>query len=285
MLPPETDAYRVLDGEGDGYEDVFVDYMAGRWLISTRGREIPQAIYDELREKGDTVYHKRLELDDKKSPKLILGEPCEGRFVVKEAGLKFLLDFTAGYSQGLFLDQRLNRMRVRELIGKGDRLLNTFAYTGGFSLAAAMAGAVTTTLDLAQPCLTWGQENMRENGVDPSAHYFCKGDTVHWLSRFAKQMRTFHGIVLDPPTFSRDKNGRLWRVDRDFGELVARAHLCMEEGGWILCSTNCRKLSSEDFLGTIRDHLPRSMRCEAGKMPPDFTGEQYLKVVWCFHEA
>ena len=77
------------------------------------------------------------------------------------------------------------------------KVLNTFAYTGAFSVYAALGGAQTTTLDLAQPCLEWARENFRLNGMDPAGQYFCKGDVLHWLERFARQGRTFHGIILD----------------------------------------------------------------------------------------
>ena len=59
--------------------------------------------------------------------------------------------------------------------------------------------------------------------MDPSGQYFCKGDARRWLERFARQGRTFHGIILDPPTFSRDDRGRVFRVESHYGELVALA--------------------------------------------------------------
>ena len=69
------------------------------------------------------------------------------------------------------------------------------------------------------------------NGIDPSAQYFCKGDARRWLERFARQGRTFHGIILDPPTFSRDDRGKVFRVESHYGELVALARECLEPGG------------------------------------------------------
>lgn len=106
---------------------------------------------------------------------------------------------STGYSQGIFLDQRDHRRQVRERSAPGMRVLNTFAYTGAFSVYAALGGAQTTTLDLAQPCLDWARENFSLNGIDPATQYFCKGDVRRWLERFSRQGRTFHGIILDPP--------------------------------------------------------------------------------------
>lgn len=189
------------------------------------------------------------------------------------------MDMEAGYSQGLFLDQRDNRAEVRHRCTPGSTLLNTFAYTGAFSVCAALAGATTTTLDLAQPCLTWCRENMQLNGIDPTNHYFCKGDVLHWLERFARQKRRFDAIVLDPPTFSRDEKGRIWRVERDYGKLVAKAAACLAPGGWMLCTTNCRKLSPASFRRMVAEGIPGA-RLSTSPMPFDFDGEPYLKTIW-----
>ena len=162
----------------------------------------------------------------------------------------------------------------------GLRLLNTFSYTGAFSVAAAAAGAETTTLDLSQPYLDWAKRNLSHNGVDPAAHHFCKGDTFHWLRRFAKQERKFDGIVLDPPTFSRDEKGKVFRVEHDFGELAALAASILAPGGWILCCTNFKKLPPIAFERQLITSVRRGMKATHAPMPSDFTGEPYLKSVW-----
>ena len=110
-------------------------------------------------------------------------------------------------------------------------------------------------------------------------HYFCKGDTLHWLERFAKQGRLFDAIVLDPPTFSRDAKGRIWRVEKDYAKLVAKAKACLAPGGWMLCTTNCRKLSPADFRNMVAQGAPGA-KLTTSAMTFDFDGEQYLKTVW-----
>ncbi len=162
----------------------------------------------------------------------------------------------------------------------GLRLLNTFAYTGAFSVAAAMAGAETTTLDLSQPYLDWAKRNFSHNSLDPAEHHFCKGDTFHWLRRFAKQGRRFDGIVLDPPTFSRDEKGKVFRVEENFGELAALAIDILAPDGWVLCSTNCRNLGLNEFQKQLRNASRRPMSSRHSNMPADFTDEPYLKSVW-----
>ena len=205
----------------------------------------------------------------------LYGEPVEGAFPIRENGLNFEVSFSSGYSQGIFLDQRLNRAEVMRRMARGGKLLNLFSYTGGFSVAAAMAGAETTTLDLSSVYLEWAKRNFRYNGLDESEHFFCKGDAFHWLQRFAKQERTFDGIVLDPPTFSRDDNGKVFRVEKDFGELVELAKQVLTKDGWMLCCTNFRGISERDFMRMI--DMPKM---QGVKMPEDFSEDPYLKSVW-----
>ncbi|MEG2237288.1 MAG: class I SAM-dependent methyltransferase [Akkermansia sp.] len=278
-IPADTDAFRVMDGAANGYPGLFIDQLGERILVSTRDRGIPSPLLRELKETGSPVFHKQLDQDIKAPPQLIAGPEMPLIFTIKEQGLLFRIDMNAGYSQGIFLDQRNNRQRVRKRSHEGMRILNTFAYTGAFSVYAAMGGATTTTLDLAQPCLDWAKENMSLNGIAPESQFFCKGDTLHWLERFAKQGKTFHGIILDPPTFSRDHSGKVWRVETHYGDLVALASRCIERGGWMLCSTNCRKLSPLDFANMVGNATPYK-KITPLPMPFDFPDEKYLKCLW-----
>lgn len=276
-LPQGTDAFRIADGTP--WPEVFVDALADRLLVSLRGTALPADLHKQLLASGRSVYLKQLDNDVKLPPQHLCGPELPPRFHIVENGVRYIMDMEAGYSQGIFLDQRDNRAEVRQRCTPGSTLLNTFAYTGAFSVCAAMAGATTTTLDLAQPCLTWCRENMQQNGIDPGEHYFCKGDVLHWLERFARQGRQFDAIVLDPPTFSRDEKGRIWRVERDYGKLVAKAAACLAPGGWMLCTTNCRKLSPAAFRRMVAEGIPGA-HLSSAPMPFDFDGEPYLKTIW-----
>lgn len=280
LLSPETDMVRLIDGPGDRIPGVFLETFAGHWLVSTTGNSIPPEIGRWLRDQQRSVYWKRLDQHQKESPAHFCGPEVPPTFIGRENGLNFEISFESGYSQGIFLDQRDNRAEVRSRMAPGLKLLNTFAYTGAFSIAAAAAGAETTTLDLSQPYLDWGRRNFSHNGMDPAGHHFCKGDTFHWLRRFAKQGRVFDGIVLDPPTFSRDEKGKVFRVENDFGELAALAMQVLAPDGWLLCSTNCRKLSSIAFERQLLTAAPRRMKATHAPMPEDFNGDPYLKSVW-----
>jgi 23S rRNA (cytosine1962-C5)-methyltransferase len=280
LLTPETNAVRLIDGSGDGLPGVILETFAGRWLVSTLGSHLAPAIREWIRDQGVSCYWKRLDQHQKQSPTHLSGPETTEPFLILENGIAAEISFQSGYSQGIFLDQRDNRAEVRRLMAPGLRLLNTFAYTGAFSVAGALAGAETTTLDLSQPYLDWAKRNLAHNGLDPAAHHFCKGDTFHWLRRFAKQGRTFDGIVLDPPTFSRDEKGKVFRVEENFGELAALALDILAPGGWLLCSTNCRNLGLNDFQKQLRDASRRPLGTRHFPMPADFTDESYLKSVW-----
>lgn len=280
LLTEQTDAVRLIDGAGDGLPGLFLETFAGRWLLSTTTGSIPPPVREWLRDRGVSCYWKRLDQHQKESPAHLCGPEVSEPFLIRENGVCYEISFQSGYSQGIFLDQRDNRAEVRRLMKPGLRLLNTFAYTGAFSVAAAMAGAETTTLDLSQPYLDWAKRNFCHNPLDPAAHHFCKGDTFHWLRRFAKQGRCFDAIVLDPPTFSRDEKGKVFRVENDFGELAALAARVLAPGGWLLCCTNFRGMTSREFERQLSASLPRPMQARHTPMPPDFTDRAYLKSVW-----
>lgn len=280
LLTDETDALRLVDGAGDGFPGLFLETYAGRRLLSTTTSHLPPEIRAWLCGQADPCYWKRLDQHQKDAPARLCGPEVAAPFLIRENGVRFEISFQSGYSQGIFLDQRENRAEVRRLMAPGLRLLNTFAYTGGFSVSAAMAGAETTTLDLSQPYLDWARRNFTHNSLDPAAHHFCKGDTFHWLRRFAKQGRRFDAIVLDPPTFSRDEKGRVFRVEENFGELAALAAEILAPGGWLLCCTNFRRMTPREFERQLLRAIPRPVTARHSRMPEDFTDEPYLKAVW-----
>lgn len=280
LLDADTNAIRLFDGIGDGLADVFLECFADRWVLSTRDDRISNDLKEYFKQCGKTVYWKKLDQHQKTDPTHLAGPEQNEPFTARESGIDYEISFQSGYSQGIFLDQRENRKRVRERVSSGDRVLNTFAYTGAFSVSAAMGGATTSTLDLSQPYLDLAKSNLEKNGINPADHYFCKGDTFHWLKRFVKQGRKFDGIILDPPTFSRDDKGKVFRVEKDYHRLTNLAAQCLNPGGWILASTNCRKMSDRDFMLQATSKLPRHCKARALRMPEEYTGERYLKALW-----
>ncbi|MFT5468779.1 MAG: 23S rRNA (cytosine1962-C5)-methyltransferase [Verrucomicrobiales bacterium] len=270
---PDTDAFRLFDGDS-----VSVDAFSEHWLVQTRDVEFPDRIQEKAGWKS--IWHKRLETEAKRPPERVAGQQLLEPIEAAEHGIRYEIDFQAGYSQGIFLDQRINRSAVRERVQPGDRVLNTFAYTCAFSVVAALGGATGTSVDLSRNYLDWGKRNFARNEIDADEHFFTRGDTFDWLRRWAKTGISFDGIVLDPPTFSRNDKGKVFRVERDFGDLVELALALLNPGGWMLCCTNFRGLSTRDFSETVRAAAGRSAKLESRAMPPEFSGERYLKSIW-----
>jgi 23S rRNA (cytosine1962-C5)-methyltransferase len=272
----QTNALRLVDGSGDDLDGLIIDDFAGRWIIQTLAEKDP-ALEPVLGYRS--LYWKQLLKTNKTAPKHLAGEPADKPFCVLESGLQFEIDFQAGYSPGLFLDQRINRARLRGL-ARGKMLLNTFSYTCAFGVVAATGGAATVNIDLSRHYLDWGKRNYELNRIDLKDHDFLYGDVFDWLRRFQRRGREFDLIVLDPPTFSRDRRSGVFRVQEDYGELASLAAACLHRNGWLLCCTNFRGMTFNAFLRILRTAIDRPFQAVPGSMPPDFTGDNYLKTVW-----
>jgi len=179
--------------------------------------------------------------EEREPPSLIFGDPHGNlQAIAIERHLKFGIDFGAGYSVGLFVDQRENRRYVRYIAPK--RLLNCFAYTCSFSVSAACAGATTINIDLSKKSLARGRENFALNSLPTVDHRFIADDVMAVLPRLARKGEKFDMIILDPPTFSRSAGGKTFHVENDFEKLLVSALELTERDGHILVSTNCSAL-------------------------------------------
>ena len=302
-----TNAFRVIHGASDGWPGWFVEKL-GDYLLSQADGEINPAQREELARLAKVfgargAYHKILSRHVRKSnvadasPQFVLGEAAPERFEIFENGVRYEMSFSEGYSVGLFLDQRDNRRRFltghiggdfSQLPSANYQLLNCFAYTCGFSVCAAKAGARTTSLDLSKKYLEWGKRNFALNGLDPAAHDFIFGDTFDWLRRLAKKGRAFDAIVLDPPTFSQSKEHGTFRAEKDYGKLVTAALPMLKPGGVLLASTNAAGFAPEDFLADVASAVHAAKRKIVKQhyvpQPPDFPVSRaepaYLKTVW-----
>ena len=243
----DTNAYRLVNAAGDSLPDIIIDSYADRQFCQ---RLAPTAVLPVLT--GLSAYEQLATKQQRTAPRLVAGEAITERFPVRENGVTYLINFGEGLSTGLFLDQRENRRRLLRMPLAGKRVLNCFAYTCAFSVAAAKVGALTTSVDLSRNYLDWGQANFHANNLDPSQHEFVFGDVFDWLKRFAKRSQQWDLVLLDPPTFSTTKGGRRFRVERDYEELAALAMSLVTPGGTLFCSTNQRTLAPEDFENAIR---------------------------------
>jgi 23S rRNA (cytosine1962-C5)-methyltransferase len=302
----QTTAFRLIHGASDGWPRWYVDRL-GDFVLSQSEGELKEAqrVHLEKMPGVKGVYHKVLDRQIRRSrpyevsPSLVLGEAAPERLVVRENGMQFELSFNEGYSVGLFPDQRENRRRflvnhvaadfpMFESGAAGRDVLNTFAYTCGFSVCAAKAGARTTSLDLSKKYLEWGRRHFSLNALDPEAHDFIYGDVFDWLRRLVKKRRAFDAIVLDPPTFSQSKEHGVFRAEKDYGKLVNAALPLLKSDGVLFASTNAAGLEPADFIRAITSTIARSgrkiLRQHYIPQPPDFpiTRDEpgYLKSIW-----
>lgn len=216
------------------------------------------------------------------APVLLEGDATLGlATVAQENGMRFGLDFGAGYSAGLFIDQRANRAAVRRNAPR--RLLNTFAYTCSFSVAAALAGAETVSIDLSKKSLDRGRENFALNDLDATSHRFYADDVLDVLPRLARKSETFDTIILDPPTFSRGNKGRRFQVEQDLEALLLAALEVAAPRAKILLSTNCTRLNRRALEAIARFTLKTTRRAadfHTEPPLPDVPPEAAAQTLW-----
>jgi 23S rRNA (cytosine1962-C5)-methyltransferase len=294
----ETTAWRLVNGEGDALpgltidcygDDLLVQYYTRGWephlaAVTTALQQTcrPRAIYAKFRPQQTRG------ADGTVKGRLLAGVKASGPLLVREHGVHFRVDLENELHTGLFLDQRANRRAFRRLAA-GRRVLNLFAYTGAFSVAAAAGGAAqVTTIDAAPRYLDWARENFRLNGIDPSVHTFVAGDCFVELEKLAHGRRTFEVILMDPPSFSTVRDSR-FTTSGGTAELVRRALALLSPGGLLVTSSNHQKIDLADYLKELRRGAlaaGRSLRVieTAGQggdfpYPVTFPEGRYLKYV------
>jgi 23S rRNA (cytosine1962-C5)-methyltransferase len=316
--PAETDAWRLLHGAGeladrfrapDDAPDFRVDRFGPHLLAQSSGPPGSNQL-DYLRQEVQRyglrgAYHKTLRREVRgsggaaASPQLLFGELAPAAFTIRENGVPYEIRFGEGYSVGLFLDQRDNRRRllvnhvaagfpVFPAGAAGAAVLNTFAYTCGFSVCAARAGARVTSVDLSRKYLDWGRRNFALNGLEPAGHEFLAGDAFDWLRRLAKRGRRFDLVLLDPPTFSTARASGAFRAESDYGRLAQAALAVLKPGGVLFAATNAAGLTPAKFVlmihAALAAHGRRVAQQHYAPQPPDFPISRaepaYLKTVW-----
>ena len=285
FLGEETNVFRLVSGSADGFPDVVVDSYAGKLLVQWQSEEAAEKWRGKLGEGHEQFITKQ---NRTKPIAIDGGEQAQQQFLVRENGLNFIASFGEGFSTGIFPDQRENRCRLLSMNLAGKTVLNCFAYTCAFSVAAAKAGATVTSVDLSKSYLEWGKENFRANDLNPDAHDFIYGDVFSWLKRFGKRGRKWDVVLLDPPTFSTTKQGKVFRAAKDYRELAELAIPLVERGGILFCSTNQRTLAPEKFEKVLRESARSCGRevatVEFETQPFDFRvapGEKpYLQTFW-----
>jgi 23S rRNA (cytosine1962-C5)-methyltransferase len=189
--------------------------------------------------------------DNKRYGRLLAGTPAPDLLEVQENGLTFLVSLEQGLNTGLFLDQRRNRLDLMART-KGKRVLNLFAYTGAFSVAAAAAGASQVTgVDASSSYTEWAKANFGANRLNPKRHEFLVGDCLKVLSDLGRQKKMYDIILLDPPSFSTTSKSR-FTTRGGTSDIVAASLSLLAGGGLIITSSNHQKVDVADYLKELR---------------------------------
>jgi 23S rRNA (cytosine1962-C5)-methyltransferase len=257
-----TNAYRLIHGEGDGLPGLIVDMYNGVAVIQAHSHgmhndrmAITQGIKDVFSESVKAVYYKN-QLShapgsgERKSVSAG-GEYLLGMSVVPHTILeynhKFLVDWEEGQKTGFFLDQRENRMLLATYAI--DRtVLNTFCYTGGFSVYAAQAGAALVhSVDASERAIEMSKKNLLLNGFDPTQHQCFTADTFDFLKGKDGE---YDLIILDPPAFAKHKDSK-HQAMKGYQRLNLEAIKKIRSGGIIFTFSCSQVVDRQLFYDTI----------------------------------
>ena len=280
----ETTAYRLFQGEAEGAPGVSVDVYGEHLLLHLRSDEAQAReteIAEELRafsEHFAGLYVKRRpkqankhsgDKEELAPPEPLWGESL-GDFEILEHGLCYGVNLGQGLSTGIFLDQRRARLRVRKS-AKDARVLNLFAYTCPFGVAAAAGGArEVINVDSSATALGRGKANFERNHLNARV---LKNDAFEYLERCARKGELFDWVLCDPPTYATGKKRR-WKSGAQWRQLAALCMRVTAPGGRLLLSSNDSRMSQSRFRRYVRDGAKDAGRSLAalrdGKSDRDF---------------
>lgn len=252
-----TTAFRLFNQEGDGFGgltvDLYGDYAVFSWynsyvyqirkVISEAFRQVfPEVLgaYEKIRFKG---------LDYESAH--VYGQEAPDFFTVMENGVLYQVFMNDGLMTGIFLDQHEVRGSLVDGLAMGKSLLNMFSYTAAFSVAAAMGGASqTTSVDLAKRSRELSQAHFQANGISTDDHRFIVMDVFEYFKYAKRKGLTYDVIVLDPPSFARNKK-QTFSVVKDYHKLISQSLEILNPRGIIIASTNAANVSRQKFTEQI----------------------------------
>jgi len=205
LLTKETNCFRLIHAEGDGLPGCVVDIYNDCAVVQSHTdgmanctKEITKALGNINGVKLNSIYHRNLA---SKQHEFLKGLKQETE--VLENGVKFKVNWVNGQKTGFFIDQRDNRALVGEF-SKGRKVLNTFCYTGGFSVYALANGAKkVTSVDISQPAVNLAAQNAIINGFDKNHEAICED-----AFKFVEKAEDYDMIILDPPAFAKSIKAR-----------------------------------------------------------------------------
>ncbi len=290
-----TTAYRLVNSEGDDLPGLIVDVFgdAAAVQVTTLGMalrraEIFAALEAELAPKSlyEVAAASYAELEGFAAQTRVVQGDSRTRIPCLEDGIKLEAEPLVGQKTGLFLDQRPNRIRVGQL-ARGARVLDVYAYAGGFALQAARGGAKeVTAVDSSARAVARIEEHAKANGVDLRA---VEADAFRFLETATP--RSFDLVVIDPPKFARARKD-LEAARKGYERLNALALTACAEGALLVSCSCSQNVSAEDFERVVAADAKQAGRTvrilERGSTGPDhplpagFSEGQYLKVLFVY---
>jgi 23S rRNA (cytosine1962-C5)-methyltransferase len=283
LLANGTDTLRLLI---DGHATV--DLLGSSLLVSTPPGGDPHPLASRaasiLPAPPTRVFHRTLVTQPgaSDSPRLVSGDASmPPTATVHENHLAFEVDFSSGYNPGFFADQRDNRAFLRSFLADrpAPRVLNTFAHTCAFTVAAAAEGASTLSVDVSKASLQRGRRNLALNPLPAANHRFITEDAPALLARLARRGETFDAIILDPPTFGRAGRHKTFRFERDLPTLLEAARAVAAPQAAILVSTNASSWPPARLAAAVSATLPEAS-IHALPPPPDFAAAPPSTTLW-----
>lgn len=257
--PGDTDAWRLINSEGDGLPGVVVDRYADTLVcqfLTTGADAWKETVVDALLdltgaarayERSDVGIRAKEGLAQISGP--LRGPGPDGPVAIRENGRRYLVDIVTGHKTGFYLDQRDNRALVTDF-STGAEVLNCFAYTGGFSVSALAAGAArVTSVEASAPALATISRHLDLNGLPADRHESVEGDVFSVLRQYRDMGRRFDLIVLDPPKFVETRP-QLTRACRGYKDINLLAFKLLRPGG-VLFTFSCSGLVAPDLFQKI----------------------------------
>ncbi|CAM3619356.1 23S rRNA (cytosine(2499)-C(5))-methyltransferase [Deinococcus frigens] len=292
----DTDGYRVLNGESDGFGGLVIDRYArvlvlkvytAAWfphlerMLGLLDERFPDCAMVLRLSRNIQTLAAAVGLSD---GQMLQGDLPKNPVVFHESGLAFEADVLRGQKTGFFLDQRENRRRVEEL-ARGRRVMNAFSFSGGFSLYAARGGATeVVSLDISAHALAGATRNFALNPQLITPHEAVQADVFDWLSQ---TRRTFDLVILDPPSLARREAERAGAI-RAYGRLAADGIAQLDRGGVLLSASCSAHVSADEFWDAVRGAAQASGRqweeLGTSRHAPDhratFAEAEYLKAIY-----
>lgn len=277
QVPDE--ARRLFHGRGRcwaGLEQVTVDWLQGVVLVSLFRQPVEaelEALIHMLialtegqpwqASGAHTLLLQHRYLPDSHMQRLV-GEPVE-EWVISEGGLRFKLDLGIKQNNGLFLDMRYGRRWVREQ-ARGKRVLNLFAYTCGFSVAAIAGGAErVVNLDMARAALSRGRDNHRLNAHDLEEVAFLGHELFRSWGK-VKKLGPYDLVIIDPPSFQKGS----FALSRDYAKILRRLPELLTATGTVLACINDPDTGPDFLVQGVAAEAPELRFVERLANPPEF---------------